>query len=122
MGPVCEFDGRVTDNAAYKALLNANCKAGDWVVIPGAGGGLGHLAVQVRSARALSAAKWCSWQYALAMNYRVCGIDAGDDKRELLKGYGAHAYVNFTKEAVRAATLGACRAEHRTYLQQSSER
>jgi len=33
--------------AAYKALLNANLKVGDWVVIPGAGGGLGHLAVQV---------------------------------------------------------------------------
>ncbi|KAK1926609.1 mannitol-1-phosphate dehydrogenase MPDH1 [Papiliotrema laurentii] len=67
----------------YKALLNANLKAGDWVVIPGAGGGLGHLAVQ----------------YALAMNYRVCGIDVGDDKLAMLKGYGIHAFVDFTKES-----------------------
>ena len=27
----------------YKALKNSNTKVGDFVVIPGAGGGLGHL-------------------------------------------------------------------------------
>ena len=69
---------------AYKALLNANLRVGDWVVIPGAGGGLGHLAVQ----------------YALAMNYRVCCIDAGEEKRAMLLGYGAHAFVDFSKETV----------------------
>lgn len=29
---------------AHKAVLNCNIKAGDWVVVVGAGGGLGHLA------------------------------------------------------------------------------
>jgi len=29
---------------AYKAVLNANLKPGDWLVVVGAGGGLGHLA------------------------------------------------------------------------------
>ena len=29
---------------SYKAVKNANVKAGDWVVVVGAGGGLGHLA------------------------------------------------------------------------------
>jgi hypothetical protein len=38
------------------------------------------------------------------MNYRVCGIDAGDDKRDMLRSYGAHAFVDFTKETVRAGT------------------
>jgi D-arabinose 1-dehydrogenase-like Zn-dependent alcohol dehydrogenase len=38
-------------------------------------------------------------QYALAMNYRVCGIDVGDDKLAMLKGYGIHAFVDFTKES-----------------------
>jgi propanol-preferring alcohol dehydrogenase len=32
----------------YKSLLESNARAGEWVVIAGAGGGLGHLAVQVR--------------------------------------------------------------------------
>lgn len=30
----------------YKAIKESGAKAGDWLVIPGAGGGLGHLAVQ----------------------------------------------------------------------------
>ena len=29
---------------AYKAVLKSNIKAGDWLVVVGAGGGLGHLA------------------------------------------------------------------------------
>lgn len=37
----------LSPNTVYKALLKANLRPGEWVVIPGAGGGLGHLAVQV---------------------------------------------------------------------------
>jgi hypothetical protein len=43
------------------------------VVIPGAGGGLGHLAVQVRRAQKRIIGVRSDMQYALAMNYRVCG-------------------------------------------------
>lgn len=32
----------------YKALKEANVKAGEWIVVAGSSGGLGHLAVQVR--------------------------------------------------------------------------
>lgn len=32
------------------------------------------------------------------MNHRVCGIDAGQDKYDLVKAYGIHAFVDFTKE------------------------
>jgi D-arabinose 1-dehydrogenase-like Zn-dependent alcohol dehydrogenase len=37
----------------YKALKQANVHIGDWVAIPGAGGGLGHLGVQYASAMGL---------------------------------------------------------------------
>lgn len=33
----------------YAALQKADVQAGDWVAILGAGGGLGHLAVQIAS-------------------------------------------------------------------------
>lgn len=53
----------------YKALKEADLKAGDWVAISGAAGGLGSLAVQ----------------YATAMGYRVLGIDAGEEKEKLFQ-------------------------------------
>lgn len=65
----------------YKALKTANLKAGQWVAISGAAGGLGSLAVQ----------------YAKAMGYRVVGIDGGADKGEFAKKMGAEAFVDFTK-------------------------
>ena len=65
----------------YKALKTAGLKAGDWVAISGAAGGLGSLAVQ----------------YAKAMGYRVVGIDGGEDKGKLAKELGAEAFVDFTK-------------------------
>lgn len=49
------------------------------MALPGAGGGLGHLAVQ----------------YANAMGLRVIGIDTGKQKEELVKSLGAEAFVDF---------------------------
>ncbi|GAA5984621.1 hypothetical protein JCM10908_003429 [Rhodotorula pacifica] len=63
----------------WKAIKEANLKAGDYLVIPGAGGGLGHLAVQ----------------YASAIGLRVVGIDTGSDKEQLLAGYGAESFIDF---------------------------
>ncbi|KAF3985244.1 hypothetical protein FT663_05164 [Candidozyma haemuli var. vulneris] len=65
----------------YKALKTANLKAGQWVAISGAAGGLGSLAIQ----------------YAKAMGYRVLGIDGGEGKEDFAKGLGAEAFVDFTK-------------------------
>ena len=65
----------------YKALKSANLKAGDWVAISGACGGLGSLAIQ----------------YAKAMGYRVVGIDAGAEKAELFKELGGEYFIDFTK-------------------------
>lgn len=65
----------------YKALKTAELRAGQWVAISGAGGGLGSLAVQ----------------YAKAMGYRVIGIDGGADKADFVKGLGAEKFIDFTK-------------------------
>lgn len=37
----------------YRAIKYSQTEQGDWIVIPGAGGGLGHLAVQYAIARGL---------------------------------------------------------------------
>jgi propanol-preferring alcohol dehydrogenase len=67
---------------AYTALKRSAVKPGQWVVLPGAGGGLGHFAVQ----------------YARAMGMRVIAIDGGKEKEELCKKLGAEHYIDFTVE------------------------
>lgn len=56
---------------------------GDWVAVPGAGGGLGHLAVQ----------------YAIATGMKVVGIDTGAEKKKLVEGYGG-VFIDFKEEKV----------------------
>ncbi|KAJ7732584.1 chaperonin 10-like protein [Mycena maculata] len=63
----------------YKALKESNPKIGNWVAIPGAGGGLGHLGIQ----------------YAVAMGLRVIAIDTGDVKRDLCLKLGAEKWIDF---------------------------
>ncbi|KAF8190619.1 hypothetical protein K438DRAFT_1970919 [Mycena galopus ATCC 62051] len=79
----------------YKALKVTNAKVGDWVAIPGAGGGLGHLGIQ----------------YAVAMGLRVVAIDTGDVKRDLCLSLGAERWIDFKKsedlvKEVKEATGG----------------
>ncbi len=99
----------------YAALRKSNAKSGQWVVISGAGGGLGHIAVQL-SAR--------------GMAHRVIGIDAGS-KEQLIRDSGAEAFIDVTQhddqsiaEEVKKITggLGAsavivCTASNRAYAQ-----
>lgn len=77
----------------YKGLKESGAKAGQWVAIVGAGGGLGSLAQQ----------------YAKAMGLRVIGIDTGDEKREMCKKLGSEHFVDFASSKnvvkdVQAAT------------------
>jgi propanol-preferring alcohol dehydrogenase len=65
----------------YAALKRSHARPGQWVVISGAGGGLGHLAVQLASR---------------GMGLRVVGIDHGS-KEELVKASGAEHFVDITK-------------------------
>lgn len=82
----------------YKGLKEANIKAGEWIGIIGAGGGLGSLAVQ----------------YAKALNYKVIGIDSSS-KKDYMKQKGADKVVCFDEvdsvpEAALEASGGGCHA------------
>ncbi|KAF8684575.1 Alcohol dehydrogenase GroES-like domain [Rhizoctonia solani] len=78
----------------YKAIKEANTSPGDIVVIPGAGGGLGHLAIQ----------------YAVnGFGLRVIAVDTGDHKKELCLKLGAETFIDFketdniVEDVIRAA-------------------
>ena len=62
-------------------MKESGARPGQWVALPGAGGGLGHLAVQ----------------YANAMGLRVIGIDTGKEKEDLVLKLGAEEFVDFNK-------------------------
>lgn len=100
----------------YAALRKSNAKSGQWVVISGAGGGLGHIAVQLASK---------------GMGLRVIGIDSSD-KEGLARDCGAEHFIaidkhsddkSMTEEVVKTADgLGAravivCTASNRAYAQ-----
>jgi len=72
----------------YRALKYSGARAGQWVVLPGAGGGLGHLAIQ----------------YAANMGLRVIAIDTGAEKKKLVESLGAEKWIDFkeTKDIVKA--------------------
>ncbi|THV02641.1 GroES-like protein [Dendrothele bispora CBS 962.96] len=63
----------------YRAIKNSQTQAGDWIVLPGAGGGLGHLAIQ----------------YARVRGLRVIAIDTGAEKKELCLKLGAEKWIDF---------------------------
>ncbi|OGE53395.1 hypothetical protein PENARI_c008G09390 [Penicillium arizonense] len=65
----------------YSALKRSHARPGQWVIISGAGGGLGHIAVQLASR---------------GMGLRVIGIDHGS-KEELVKESGAEHFIDITK-------------------------
>ena len=77
----------------YKGIKETKAKAGDWIVISGAGG-LGHLGIQ----------------YAKVMGLQVCAVDIDDGKLALAKQLGADFVVNAKHgdpaEAVKKATNG----------------
>lgn len=82
---------------AYAACKRSNVRPGQWIVLPGAGGGLGHFAVQ----------------YAKVMGMRVIAIDGGKEKEEICKKLGAEAFIDFktcedvVAEVMRITTWGA---------------
>ncbi|GAA6024378.1 hypothetical protein JCM10207_003304 [Rhodosporidiobolus poonsookiae] len=63
---------------SWGALKRANVKPGNWIVISGAGGGLGHLATQ----------------YAVQAGLKVIAVDAAD-KKALCESYGVERFLDF---------------------------
>jgi len=78
----------------YSALRKSGVESGQWVALLGAGGGLGHLAVQIASK---------------GMAMRVIGVDA-DEKKDLVLKSGAEHFVGLgvgdTAKAVMELTGG----------------
>ncbi len=77
----------------YKGIKQTEARAGEWIVISGAGG-LGHLGIQ----------------YAKAMGLRVCAVDIDDGKLAHATKLGADMVVNAKNgdpiEAVKKGTDG----------------
>lgn len=71
----------------HRALIDSGLRAGNWVVFPGGGGGVGIQGVQL----------------AKAMGMRPIVIDSGEAKRKLSLELGAEAFVDF-KEHEDVAT------------------
>lgn len=65
---------------AYKAIKGCQSTPGQWMVVSGAGGGVGALAVA----------------FGHAMGYRVIAVDAGATKQAYCKSQGAEHYVDVT--------------------------
>lgn len=66
----------------YSALRKCGAESGNWVVLMGAGGGLGHLACQIASR---------------GMGFRVIGIDAGS-KKDLALECGCEVFIDHEKQ------------------------
>ncbi|KAH8812274.1 Zn-dependent alcohol dehydrogenase [Xylogone sp. PMI_703] len=63
----------------FGAIKKTGLKKGQWIVISGAGGGLGHLGVQISK----------------KMGYRIIAIDTGKEKEKLCKELGAEVYLDY---------------------------
>ncbi|KAF2717797.1 GroES-like protein [Polychaeton citri CBS 116435] len=78
----------------YSALRKSGAKSGEWVVLMGAGGGLGHLACQIATK---------------GMGMRVIGIDSAN-KKDLALECGAEHFIDHTQgnvdEEVKKLTGG----------------
>ncbi|KAF5685677.1 ADH5-alcohol dehydrogenase V [Fusarium circinatum] len=81
--------------SAYAACKRTAVKPGEWLVILGAGGGVGHFALQ----------------YAKAMGMRVIAVDMGKEKEEMCRRLGAGTFIDSSKDVVagvmRITTYGA---------------
>lgn len=99
----------------YTALKRSDAQPGQWVVISGAGGGLGHIACQLGSR---------------GMSFRIIGVDHGS-KEALVRESGAEEFIDVTKfndktivEETRRLTRGkgasaaiSCTGNNRAYAQ-----
>lgn len=80
----------------YKALKVSKTKTDEWICIIGAGGGLGHLAIQ----------------YAKAMGFNVIALDRGNSKLDFCRSLGADvaldSHDDHVRESIHDASKGGC--------------
>ncbi|RKL44985.1 hypothetical protein BFJ72_g3635 [Fusarium proliferatum] len=73
--------------AGAVSKLKGYAEKGDWVVISGSGGGLGHLGVQIASR---------------LNGLRVIAVDTGESRRKLSLDSGAEHFIDFATDNVEA--------------------
>ncbi|KAG4257914.1 alcohol dehydrogenase [Fusarium proliferatum] len=73
--------------AGAVSKLKGYAEKGDWVVLSGSGGGLGHLGVQIASR---------------LNGLRVIAVDTGESRRKLSLDSGAEHFIDFATENVEA--------------------
>jgi propanol-preferring alcohol dehydrogenase len=71
--------------AGAVGTLEPECKKGEWLVLPGAGGGLGHLGLQIA---------------ARVKGYKVIAVDTGEARKKLCVDLGATEFIDFMTEDV----------------------
>ncbi|KAJ5671225.1 Alcohol dehydrogenase 1 [Penicillium longicatenatum] len=80
--------------AMYSSIKKAKARQGNWLAIIGAGGGLGHMGIQIAAKQGL----------------KVLAIDTGDKKKELCFSLGATEFLDFRKvdivEGAKSVTSG----------------
>ncbi|GFN16309.1 hypothetical protein AtubIFM55763_000341 [Aspergillus tubingensis] len=80
--------------AMYSSIMKTKTRPEDWIVLPGAGGGLGHMGVQIAAKKGL----------------KVIAIDSGEKKKQLCLSLGAHAFLDYktddVEREVKALTSG----------------
>ncbi|CAD0016195.1 unnamed protein product [Aureobasidium pullulans] len=95
-----EEAGPILCGGAYTACKRSAVRPGQWIVLPGAGGGLGHLAVQYAKAMG----KLCK---QLGAEHYIDFLSCKDVAAEVMKltTFGAHGVIVFaaTKEAYGSA-------------------
>ncbi|KAE8381649.1 chaperonin 10-like protein [Aspergillus bertholletiae] len=77
----------LTMAGAMGRLDDYRLSSGDWVVISGSGGGLGHLGVQIA---------------ARTKGFRVIAVDSGEAKRTISLESGAEVFIDYQVEDVEA--------------------
>lgn len=70
----------------YGSISRAGIKEGEWLVLTGAGGGLGHLGVQIAREKGL----------------KTIAIDTGQHKRDFCMKLGATAFLDFRNDDIEA--------------------
>jgi propanol-preferring alcohol dehydrogenase len=98
---------------AYVACKRSKVKPGQWLVIPGAGGGKQIAIDTLPQLLTTSGLGHFGVQYARAMGMRVIAIDGGDAKKDLCLSLGAEKFIDYTNtkditaEIMKITTYGA---------------
>ncbi|EAW13963.1 zinc-dependent alcohol dehydrogenase [Aspergillus clavatus NRRL 1] len=101
--------------AMYSSIMKTRTRPGDWIVLPGAGGGLGHMGIQI----------------AVKKGLKVIAIDSGEKKKHLCLSLGATAFFDYKVDDIErevknlTSGLGAhaviCTANSETAYRQSMQ-